>query len=138
MADYGDIGPTLAHSHGTGDAAGTLAGRCFKEFALRGEAQNSPGASWTPKRAELSGQERAGWTADVRDALLDIASSQQQVQVARSSVELANEALSEAQQRLCQRRERQPGSEPGRAVPGTGPMIDMSPASTGTTWPSSA
>ena len=39
--------------------------------------------------------------ADVRDALLDIASSQKQVEVATSSVELANEALSEAQQRYA-------------------------------------
>ena len=39
--------------------------------------------------------------ADVRDALLDIASAQQQVAVARSSVDLANEALSEAQQRYA-------------------------------------
>ena len=37
--------------------------------------------------------------ADVRDALLDIASAQRQVEVARSTVDLANEALSEAQQR---------------------------------------
>jgi outer membrane protein TolC len=39
--------------------------------------------------------------ADVRDALLDIASAQKQVEVARSSVELAGEALSEAQQRYA-------------------------------------
>jgi outer membrane protein TolC len=39
--------------------------------------------------------------ADVRDSLLDIASAQRQVEVARSSVDLANEALSEAQQRYA-------------------------------------
>ena len=97
--DYGDIGPTLAHSHGTGDAAGTLAVPLFKEFALRGEAQIAQ-AQLDTKRAELSDR-NAQVDADVRDALLDIASSQQQVQVARSSVELANEALSEAQQRYA-------------------------------------
>ena len=37
--------------------------------------------------------------ADIRDALLDIASAQKQVEVSRSSVELASEALSEAQLR---------------------------------------
>lgn len=37
--------------------------------------------------------------ADVRDALLDIASAQRQVEVARSSRDLANEALSDAQER---------------------------------------
>jgi len=39
--------------------------------------------------------------ADIRDALLDIASAQKQVEVAKSSVDLANEALSEAQQRYA-------------------------------------
>ena len=97
--DYGDIGTTLAHSHGTGDATGTLAVPLFKEFALRGEAQVAQ-AQLDTQRAELS-DKNAQVDADVRDALLDIASSQQQVQVARSSVELANEALSEAQQRYA-------------------------------------
>jgi len=97
--DYGDIGVTLSHSHGTGDAAGTLAVPLFKEFALRGEAQVAQ-AQLDTNRAELSDR-NAQVDADVRDALLDIASSQQQVQVARSSVELANEALSEAQQRYA-------------------------------------
>jgi outer membrane protein TolC len=97
--DYGDIGTTLAHSHGTGDATGTLAVPLFEEFALRGEAQVAQ-AQLDTQRAELSDR-NAQVDADVRDALLDIASSQQQVQVARSSVELANEALSEAQQRYA-------------------------------------
>jgi outer membrane protein TolC len=97
--DYGDIGTTLAHSHGAGDATGTLAVPLFKEFALRGEAQAAQ-AQLETRRAELSDR-NAQVDADVRDALLDIASSQQQVQVARSSVELATEALSEAQQRYA-------------------------------------
>jgi outer membrane protein TolC len=37
----------------------------------------------------------------VRDALLDIASAQKQVEVAKSSVDLANEALKEAQDRYA-------------------------------------
>jgi len=35
-ADYGDIGVNVRHSHGTGDAQGTLSAPVFKEFALRG------------------------------------------------------------------------------------------------------
>ncbi len=97
--DYGDIGPTLAHSHGTGDATGTLSVPLFKEFALRGEAEQAQ-AKLDTQRAELS-DKNAQVDADVRDSLLDIASSQKQVEVARSSVELANEALSEAQQRYA-------------------------------------
>jgi outer membrane protein TolC len=97
--DYGDIGVTLSHSHGTGDAAGTLSVPLFKEFALRGEAQQAQ-AQLDTQRAQLSDM-NAQVDADIRDALLDIASSQQQVEVARSSVDLANEALSEAQQRYA-------------------------------------
>ena len=97
--DYGDIGVTLAHSHGTGDATGTLSVPLFKEYALRGEAQQAQ-AQLDTQKAQLSDM-NAQVDADIRDALLDIASSQQQVEVARSSVELANEALSEAQQRYA-------------------------------------
>jgi outer membrane protein TolC len=96
-ADYGDIGTTLAHSHGTVDATATLSVPVFKEFELRGEAQQAQAQLDTAK-AQLSDR-NAQVDADVRDALLDIQSAQQQVEVARSSVDLANEALSEAQQR---------------------------------------
>jgi outer membrane protein TolC len=97
--DYGDIGTTLSHSHGTGDAAGTLSAPLFKEFGLRGEAQMAQ-AQLDTERARLSDR-NAQVDADVRDALLDIVSAQKQVEVARSSVELATEALSEAQQRYA-------------------------------------
>jgi outer membrane protein TolC len=96
-ADYGDIGATLGHSHGTVDATATLSVPVFKEFALRGEAQQAQAQLDTAK-AQLSDR-NAQVDADVRDALLDIESAQQQVEVARSSVDLANEALKEAQER---------------------------------------
>jgi outer membrane protein TolC len=95
--DYGDIGPTLNHSHGTGDATGAVSVPLFKEYGLRGEAQVAQ-AQLDTAQAELS-DSNAQVDADVRDALLDIGSTEKQVQVARSSVELADEALSEAQQR---------------------------------------
>jgi outer membrane protein TolC len=95
--DYGDIGPTLGHSHGTGNATGTLSVPLFKEYGFRGEAAVAQSQLDT-QRAQLS-DINAQVDADVRDALLDIASAEQEVNVARSSVDLANEALSEAQQR---------------------------------------
>jgi outer membrane protein TolC len=95
--DYGDIGTTLAHSHGTVDATATLSVPVFKEYALRGEAQQAQAQLDTTK-AQLSDR-NAQVDADVRDALLDIQSAQQEVEVARSSVDLANEALKEAQER---------------------------------------
>jgi len=97
--DYGDIGVNLAHTHGTGEATGTLSVPLFAEFALRGEAQvaQSQLDVATAQQSDRSAQV----DADVRDALLDIAAAQKQVEVARSSVELAGEALSEAQQRYA-------------------------------------
>lgn len=97
--DYGDIGTTLSHSHGTMDASATLSVPVFKEFALRGEAQQAQ-AQLDTTNAQLS-DKRAQVDADVRDALLDIQSAQKEVEVARSSVDLANEALKEAQERYA-------------------------------------
>jgi outer membrane protein TolC len=97
--DYGDIGVNLNTSHGTGNAVGTLSVPLFKEYGLRGEAQQAQ-AQLDTAQARLS-DKNAQVDADVRDALLDIASAQKAVEVARSSVELANEALSEAQQRYA-------------------------------------
>lgn len=96
-ADYGDIGVNVSHSHGTVDATGSLSVPVFKEYALRGEAEQAQSQLDTTQ-AQLS-DKKAQVDADVRDALLDIQSAQKQVEVARSSVDLANEALSEAQQR---------------------------------------
>lgn len=98
-ADYGDIGVNVRHSHGTGNAQGTLTVPVFKEYALRGEAQIAQSQLDTQK-AQLSDL-NAQVDADIRDALLDIEAAQKQVEVARSSVDLANEALSEAQQRYA-------------------------------------
>ena len=98
-ADYGDIGTTLAHSHGTVDASAALSVPVFDEFALRGQAEQAQAQLDTAK-AQLS-DKNAQIEADVRDALLDIAAAQQQVEVARSSVDLAGEALKEAQERYA-------------------------------------
>ncbi|HKF46495.1 MAG TPA: TolC family protein [Terracidiphilus sp.] len=96
-ADYGLIGVNLAHSHGTVDATGMVSVPLFKEYALRGDAEQTQSKLDTAK-AQLS-DANAQVEADVRDALLDLKAAQQSVEVAKSSVDLANEALSEAQQR---------------------------------------
>jgi outer membrane protein TolC len=95
--DYGLIGVNFGSSHGTVDATGAVSIPVFKEFALRGEAEQAQ-AQLDTQRAQQS-DANAQVDADVRDALLDIQSAQRQVEVARSSVDLASEALSEAQQR---------------------------------------
>jgi outer membrane protein TolC len=96
-ADYGDIGVNVRHSHGTFDASGTLTIPIFKEAQFRGEAQIAQ-AQLDQQKDQQSDLD-AQIEADVRDSLLDIASSQKQVEVSRSNVDLSNEALSEAQQR---------------------------------------
>ena len=98
-ADYGDIGATLGHSHGTVDATATLSVPVFEEFALRGQAEEAQAQLDTAK-AQLS-DKQAQVEADVRDALLDIDAAQKQVQVAQSSMALASEALKEAQERYA-------------------------------------
>ena len=96
-ADYGDIGVNLRHSHGTVDATGTITIPIFKEAQFRGEAIVAQ--SQLDQQRDQQSDLDAQIEADVRDALLDIASSQKQVEVSHSNVELSNEVLSEAQQR---------------------------------------
>ncbi len=97
--DYGDIGPTLGHSHGTGNASGTLSVPVLEEGKIRGDIHQAQ-AQLESKRAQLSDLE-GQISADVRDSILDIKAAQKQVEVARNNVELAKEALSEAQQRYA-------------------------------------
>jgi outer membrane protein TolC len=96
-ADYGDIGVNVRHSHGTVNATGTLTIPIFKEAQFRGEAEVAQ--SNLDQQRDQQNDLDAQIEADVRDALLDIASSQQQVEVSHSNVELSTEVLSEAQQR---------------------------------------
>ena len=97
--DYGLIGPTLGHSHGTFDVLGTASVPLFEEAKLRGDARNAQ-AQLEQKQAQLNDL-RGQISADVRNSILDIEAAAKQVSVARSNVELATEALSEAQQRYA-------------------------------------
>ncbi|MGI8773118.1 MAG: TolC family protein [Acidobacteriaceae bacterium] len=96
--DYGDIGQTLGHSHGTFDATGTASVPIFEEGRLRGDAKLAK-AQLDTVNARLSDLNEQ-INADVRDSLLDLQSAAQQVEVARSNVLLANESLVEAQERF--------------------------------------
>ncbi|MEO6829416.1 MAG: TolC family protein [Acidobacteriaceae bacterium] len=96
--DYGEIGVNPSNSYATLNATGKVSGPIFEEGKLRGDAQVA-GAQLARTRAELNnleGQVRA----DVKDAILDIQAAEQLVQVSHSNVDLANEALQEAQERF--------------------------------------
>jgi outer membrane protein TolC len=97
--DYGAIGVNMLHSHGTGDATGTLTVPLFEEGKLRGDSRIAQSAL-DQKKAQLSDLQ-GQISADVRDAILDIQSAQQRVSVAESNAHVAAEALSEAQQRYA-------------------------------------
>jgi outer membrane protein TolC len=97
--DYGDIGINPSHSHGTGDATGSLDVPVFEEGKLQGDAKSAE-SQLEQARARLSDL-RGQISADVRDSILDIQAAAKLVEVARSNVDLANEALSEAQQRYA-------------------------------------
>lgn len=96
--DYGEIGVNPSNSYATLNATGKVSGPIFEEGKLRGDARIAA-AQLEQARAQLNdlqGQIRA----DVKDAILDIEASEQLVKVARSNVDLASEALKEAQDRF--------------------------------------
>jgi len=95
--DYGDIGINPANSHGTGDAVGSINAPIFQEAKLRGDAKQAQ-SQLDQAQARLSDM-RGQIAADVRDSILDIQAAEKLVAVAKSNVDLAREALSEAQQR---------------------------------------
>jgi outer membrane protein TolC len=99
QGDYGDIGVNFGSSHGTGNAAGTLSFPIFEEPRLRGDAQLAQ-SQLNQRRAQLNDM-RGQIDADVRDSVLDIQAAAKQVEVAHSNVQLAAEALSDAQQRYA-------------------------------------
>jgi outer membrane protein TolC len=96
--DYGAIGVNPGNSYATLNATGKLSGPIFEEGKLRGDARIAD-AQLQQARAQLNNLE-GQIRADVKDAILDIQSSEQLVSVARSNVDLASEALQDAQDRF--------------------------------------
>ncbi len=96
--NYGDQGETFGHSHGTYTAEGELSVPILQIAKTRGEEETA-GAQLDQAKAKLSDQIQQV-NADVRDAILDIQTAAKLVQATQSNVDLAREALSEAQQRF--------------------------------------
>jgi outer membrane protein TolC len=96
--DYGDIGETVGHSHGTFSAAGSVSAPILQIAKTRGDADTA-GAKVEQTRDKLSDQIQQ-INADIRDSILDIQSAAKLVEAAKSNVDLAREELSEAQQRF--------------------------------------
>ncbi|MDQ2832204.1 MAG: TolC family protein [Acidobacteriota bacterium] len=96
--DYGDIGTTPGHSHGTFTATGKVSVPVLQIAETRGQEQVAD-AQYEQARARLSDQVQQV-NQDVRNSLLDIEAAAKLVEATHSNLELANEALSEAQQRF--------------------------------------
>ncbi len=96
--DYGDIGTTPGHSHGTFSATGQVTAPILQIARTRGE-KDVADAQLDTARARLS-DEIQQVNHDVRSSLLDIEAAAKLVETTRSNVDLAQEELSEAQQRF--------------------------------------
>jgi outer membrane protein TolC len=96
--NYGDAGVNLGNSHGVFDVGATLAIPIFQGGKVHGDVLQSE-ATLRQSRQQLENL-RGQIDYDVRAALLDLASAADQVEVARSSVDLANQTLAQAQDRF--------------------------------------
>ncbi len=96
--DFGDLGTTVNHSHGTYTATGTIQAPILQIAKDRGERQVAD-AAVSQSQARFSDQAQQV-NADIRSAILDIQSAAKLVDATTSNLALANEELSEAQQRF--------------------------------------
>ena len=96
--DFGANGTTPGHSHGTYTATGEISAPVLQIAKTRGQEQVAS-SQYEQARARLADQVQQV-NQDVRDSLLDIQAAAKLVEATHSNVELANEALSEAQQRF--------------------------------------
>ncbi len=97
-ADYGDLGINLGNSHGTFSVAGRLNIPIFQGGKAHADVLQAE-ATLRQNRARLENL-RGQIEYEIRTALLDLEAADEQVQVARSSVELAEQTLTQARDRF--------------------------------------
>jgi len=96
--DYGDIGVNPGNSNGTFHVAGTLTVPIFQGGRVHADTLEAE-AALRQARARLEDL-RGQIDNDVRTSLLDLNAAADQVQVARSTVDLAEQTLTQAQDRF--------------------------------------
>jgi outer membrane protein TolC len=97
-ADYGDIGTTLASSHGT---YSVLAGVRVPIYAgNRAKADTAQAEAVLHNKKNALEDLRGRIDYEVRNALLDLQSAADQVAVARNNVDLANQTLMQSRDRF--------------------------------------
>ena len=97
-ADYGDIGVSPFRSNGTYHVAGNVNIPIFQGGRIHGETLQAE-ASLRQARNQAENL-RGQIDYEVRTAMLDLTAAADQVQVAQSSVELAQQTLTQAQDRF--------------------------------------
>jgi outer membrane protein TolC len=97
-ANYGDSGITPGNSHGTFAVSGRLNIPIFQGGKVHADVLQAD-ATLKQNRAQLENL-RGQIEYEIRTALLDLAAADEQVQVARSSVELAEQTLTQAHDRF--------------------------------------
>jgi outer membrane protein TolC len=97
-ADYGDVGATLASSHGTFDFVASAKVNIFDGGRISGDEIQAKAAlkQRRDELADLAGQ----IDFQVRAAFLDIRTAADQVTVARDNLDLANQTLTQARDRF--------------------------------------
>jgi len=98
-ANYGDSGITPNNSHGTFEAAATLRIPVFAGGKAHSDALEAE-ATLRQSQQQLADL-RARIDYEVRAAMLDLKSAADQVEVARSSVDLADQTLAQARDRFA-------------------------------------
>jgi len=97
-ANFGDIGITPAHSNGTWQVIGGINIPVFAGNRVHGDILEAD-AQLRQARAQF-GDLRGRIDYEVRTALLDLNAAAEQVEVARSSVDLAEQTLAQSQDRF--------------------------------------
>jgi outer membrane protein TolC len=97
-ANYGAIGQSLNNSHGSFTVAASVSFNIFDGGRIR-SSQQAASAEIQRRRSELADL-RGRIDFEVRTALLDLSTAADQVALARSSVDLANQTLAQARDRF--------------------------------------
>jgi len=97
-ANYGAIGQSLNNSHGTFTVGATVSFNIFDAGRIR-STQQAASAEIQRRRGELADL-RGKIDFEVRTALLDMSTAADQVALARSNLDLANQTLDQARDRF--------------------------------------
>jgi outer membrane protein TolC len=96
--DYGDIGPTLGHSHGDFTFQAAVRVPIFTGGRIKGEITQAE-AQLRQRKSEADNV-RGQIDYDVRTAFLNLNAAKEQVAVAKQNVDLANESLARSKDRF--------------------------------------